>query len=506
MPGTFNESNRPRRPGAYFNFVSAERETVIPSAAGVVAIPFTHEWGPFKEVVRLNSLSDFTAIFGDDVSKSGYRMVRQAFQGEGLPGRGGAGAVLAYRYGGSAAARAAVVVQNVTPVNAIKVWGRYQGTRGNGLKYVVRASSRVGWSELLILEGTVEVERWTYPTISVLSLAKKVNAGSNWVTISGPVETDPTSETGIITGVGLTTTAAGGVALAGGNDGTAFTGGDVSAALDQVARERFGLFTIEIDPTVTYSGSAGTAIHTTIATWTKELNAAGKRFMTVLGGAKGEDAATANTRSQGFGDPNIVNLGVGLVRDPVLGDLGTYQLAARVAGIIAQRGERRSITFARFSGLEIIESIAEGDIEEAFDAGTLILSRDNHPVAPVRIEKASTTYQEDVADERDPLVFGQPKYVRTMHGLEMEITEYVEMNVIGLLPITDSTKEALVAEITARALTPRIDMGVIQPGARISTRPNTPLDAEYIDLDYEVRLAPSVEQVFNTVRVTRSQV
>ena len=81
MPGTYSETNRPRRPGAYFNFIAKEEAVIPPSVGSVVAIPIIHDWGPTTPV-QVGSMAEFDKIYGDtDTSRTPGRLAR-------LPGRG----------------------------------------------------------------------------------------------------------------------------------------------------------------------------------------------------------------------------------------------------------------------------------------------------------------------------------------------------------------------------------------------------------------------------------
>ena len=77
MAGIFSKSSRPKRPGAFFNFVAAEQQPILENTSGVVAIPFVHDWaiaggwvafalGAYALVVAtLNLLLDMNAIEHD---------------------------------------------------------------------------------------------------------------------------------------------------------------------------------------------------------------------------------------------------------------------------------------------------------------------------------------------------------------------------------------------------------------------------------------------------------
>src|SRR3954467_2206047 len=102
MPGQFSKSNRPERPGAYFNFVARPTARILPNVGAVVALPFTHDWGPMDQAVLCTDFDQWRSIYGPTTTTPGYKAAKQAFEGEGSysGSRGGAGAVLAYRFGG----------------------------------------------------------------------------------------------------------------------------------------------------------------------------------------------------------------------------------------------------------------------------------------------------------------------------------------------------------------------------------------------------------------------
>jgi hypothetical protein len=239
-----------------------------------------------------------------------------------------------------------------------------------------------------------------------------------------------------------------------------------------------------------------------LATWSEGLNTSGKRFVTVVGGAAGESVATAVTRSGTLNDPNFVNLGGGTYEDSKFGATSTAQLAPRVAGILANAGESQSITFKRLAGLSITLGSTNAEIISALENGVVTIARDSHPEAPVRLEKGLTTFTDTDDVDRPYSIYSNPKFVRTMHGLELELTEFAEINVIGRLPVNDSTREYLVGQMAAR-LEAREAAGVVQAGWSVDVDNDPPPsdDDEFIGLVYGIGFGRSLEQVFNTVVV-----
>ena len=254
--------------------------------------------------------------------------------------------------------------------------------------------------------------------------------------------------------------------LATGNDGATLIAQDWTDMMTACGPVRFSLFApFDLtDPTILLS----------IQVWAINLNLTGGRFLTVVGGALNETIAAAVARSQTLqaapsGAPqaaaeNFVNLGVGSLVDSVLGTLSTAQLAPRVAGILAARGESMSLTFARMAGTSPGVLPSDADISSAFNAGVVVFGQDSNTDSPVRIEKGLTTYVG--ADPSKPyLIYRNPKFVRTMHGIELEITDWAAANAIGSLQVNDPTRAYIVGHahevIDARATPGRRPAGLL---------------------------------------------
>lgn len=493
MGGIFSKSNRPTLPGAYVNFQSQIVETIPSSPGTAVAIPFTHDWGPFETVVRVSSFAEFQNIFGSSDDTAGYRAVRQAFQGEGLEGRGGAGEVVCFRMGGSAAAKASVVLDNTSAAAAITLTARYEGTRGNDLTVVTQNHAADNTkNELLILDGTVLVEKYVYTDANITDLAAQINDRSDWVTAGS-----------VTSGTALAAVSGSDGDLTGGNDGTSLLSADWVAALNGLSIHRFAVLCAY--------GLTDSGIRATVAAWTDDQNDLGNRFFAVFGGAAAESLSTASSRSAALASPNIVNVGIGTITDTTLGSgqtelaLSTSEFAARVAGVIAARGESQSLTHARFAGVEITIGATLSELESAFDAGVLALSRDSHATAPVHIKTGLTTWTQTDAttDPSKPyLIYRQPKYVRTIHGIESDLTRWAEENIIGQRVINEQTREAVVAEVKTR-LTDRQSQGAVQAGWTVGIDQNPPPsdEDEFIALTVSVSFARALEQVYFTVSV-----
>jgi Phage tail sheath protein beta-sandwich domain len=489
LAGTFSTTSLPKRAGAYFNFIARPQVLVPPAVGSVVAVPFVHTWGPDATVVALSDFSDFTAVYGNDLASQGYRAVRQAFRGEAARGRRGAGTVLAYRMAAASAAKATVSLTNVTPAAALRVDAIYKGTRGNNLRVTIQTDPIDGTKrDFIVLDGATEIERFVYTPTSMADLASRVNGVSDWVTV-----------TTLIDGVALTAVAS--VPLTGGADGTTLTAGEWTAMMTAFEPQRFGYFAPHDLTDVSITAS--------VVSWGKNANAKGRRFFVVLGGVLDEAVSVAVTRASTMNDPDFITMGVGSIRDNEMLDangnpivLSTSQFAPRLAGIMSALGENRSLTGARVAGVDILNGANEASIDSAFAGGVIVLARDSDAEAPVRVEKGLSTYTTTTNQDVPYLIFRNPKFVRTLHDLQDEITQWVQSEVIGQLSVNAKSRSAVVAHMST-LLQSAEDGEAIQPGwtAQVSANP-PPIDsAEYIAIDVGLAFERSAEQVLTTITV-----
>jgi hypothetical protein len=490
MPGQFTAGGtRPPLPGAYFDFQVVQQVQPPINTLGTVAIPLTHSWGPANTIVTLNSLADFNTYFGTGGYKPpnyspGYKAVYQAFLGEGLPGRGGAARVLAYRMVGSAGASSTLTIQNTSPANALTLTAKYPGSFGNQIAYTNTANARnpSTQSDLNIYVNGLIAETYTYNKTDIVALAAAINASSQWVTALEVA-------TGTALAVQATPTS-----LASGNDGSTLVAQDWTNMMAAFGIPNFSLFApFDLEDS---------SILASLVTWAQGLNNAGNRFMTVVGGPSSDTAATAATRSASIDDPNFVNIGVGTYQDGLIGTLNTAQLAPRLAGIMAGRGDSAGLSFARLANVSILTGASASDILASISAGWMAIGQDSNANAPVRFEKGVTTFTD--SDPNRPLyAYGNPKFVRTMQDIQNTITQWAEFNVVGLLPVTDQSVQYVLGFVKAYFKSLEANQ-VIQPGWLVQRNPSpppTPQD-DFISILYKVSFARDAEQVLNVVTVT----
>lgn len=489
MPGTFSRTNLPRRAGAYVRFESAIEQAILPAPGSIVAIPLVHDWGPKETATFVRSLNEFQNIFGEGIT-AGYNAVQQAFRGEGVGGVGGAGGVLVYRMVGTAGAKAAHVLTNTMPATALTLTAIYEGSRGNDLKVTVQDhAGGTTYDELLILDGSTVLERYIYLNADIADLVAQINLVSAWVTATLAVDD-----------VALTNVSA--QAFTAGEDGATLVVGNWTAALDALDVERFGII-VPYDLT-------DDSILASVKTWAQGKNEGGKRFLVVIGGDGTDTLAEAVDRSSDFNDPNFVNIGVSQVVDAQLLDesgdpvaLTPAQLAPRIAGVLARRGEAQSISFARLAGLTITTGPTDAEVLTAYDGGVVVLTRGSDSANPTRIEKGLTTWTIDNDDTQPYLIFSRPKFVLTMQGIDAEVSEYAELNIIGKLPVNAKSRAAVIGYLKS-ILQRREDQSIIQPGwtVDIDRTLTTGDDDEFLAFSIGLAFGRSAEQVFFSITVS----
>lgn len=489
MAGTFSKDARPVGAGSFMDFIVQTPTVVLPSTGKIVCVGFTHNWGPLKTPTLLTSFGQFLNLFKGDPSNptSGFNAVLQAFEGD--QDFGGAAAVLAYRMGtvtGSPAAKATRTLQNTTPALALTMTAKYEGTLANGLTVTTQDfAGDATRNQLLLFRGTQLLETYTYLDADIAGLATQINASSNWMTAVANV-----------TGVALANVS--GQAFSAGADGGTLVTGDYTTAMSDLGTQRFGVLTFEnlTDAPITAS----------LKSWVQTQQTAGYRFFFVTGGVGSESSSTAITRAGTLNDPNIVTIGQGNLTDNNLltsagvpTALTPAQFAPRLAGSLAARGERYSLTYAKFPGIVLAQGATASEIAAAQAGGLIVLDRMSDSTATVRIANGVTTYTTTTDPTTPKPIFMMPKFVATMQGLQNDLTLWSDANIIGKQTVDNDTRTAVLAQIN-ELMRQRELLGSVQPGWSAFVDPTPPpSDSDaFVAFVILAKFGRSVEQVYFT--------
>src|SRR3990167_4793656 len=174
MGGNWTPNPLPIRPGAYINFESSGSSPVEPGEFGRVGMPVRSTWGPANQFVDIVTDADRTSTYGpvdgDPTSTTETSwLIREAILGK-------AELVKAYRVVGVGATAATVTINDDLALPTLQLDAKFVGTRANGFEAIVRQNSLFSTkADLVIREGTVELEVWTHTKDDVASVVTAIN-------------------------------------------------------------------------------------------------------------------------------------------------------------------------------------------------------------------------------------------------------------------------------------------------------------------------------------------
>lgn len=487
---------RPVLPGVYPEYTAEPRTTIPPSPGAVVAVPILHDWGPVNDPKLCEDFGDYETWFGKSVTP-GRIAVYGAFVGEGLEGAGGAGAVLVSRIAGADALEAFVVLDNPAAADAFRIEAKYVGTRGNDLRVTVTPVV-TGIQEVVLLDGTVELESFTYRIADGFDTLLDAMTGSGWVV-------------GSVTLEGVTGLAPGTFPLTGGDDGDTLTGADWVSALEPFNDFDFAVFAPFDVPWEPGAGAPELATRDTVAAivaWRDDQEARyGHRFTVVVGGALDELPADAIERAESLLNPGVISVGGPGFNDDVFGALSTSQLAPRIAGVRAARGEGQSMDLARLAGgtprpLPTGSRVSLNAQIDMVQAGVIVVGRDRWQVAPSRIVADVNTYQPDIGSgdpdalpaDRPKSVWGNPKFVLSMQQFANSAQAEVEREMIGKVAVNDDTRAAAAARVL-RMVKDRERTGAFAAGSIVEAVPGADTD-KFVRVKVTLTFGRALAQLF----------
>lgn len=487
MAGRYNDNVEPILPGSYFQFIADTIELPPASVGQTLMLPVVHDWGPIDTAVLVRNYQEWLLIFGDS-DTPGRRAVFGAFTGEGYAGKGGAGNVIVYRMAGTSVAASEVTLLNTNADDAATFTALYQGERGNRYRWTVRPAATAGRKEVVILDGARELEVYEIAQADIADLVDQVNAHSG---LYSGVVVDGSTALADVTAAAPT----------GGDDGATLTSGDWTSMANNVEFEPFSVF-CPFDLTDAPTQAA-------LKAWVLDVNSRSKGITALFGGVIDETFSAHQTRAQGYNSEDIIAFGTGRIAESIYSadgtevEISTSQAAPRLAGSVCRRGERADVVMARFRGWRIVSGPTLAQAELAAQSGMAVLTRDGHRVAPVKVALAPTSYQG--GEDGKPLrIYGNVKFMRTIHGLERDIAEDQESgDLIGEVGVTDRTRD-LVLGRAVKILSDRIRDEIITSDSTVKFDPDvTTSDTDdFVALVYEVGLVPGLRKIKNKIRVT----
>lgn len=448
---------KPLLPSSAVRFTGESTLSIPPTFNQVVAVVGRHNWGPVgmpEDGEPIMSFAAFEAQYGSADSELRDAVIG-AFLGMALTGQRGAGGVIPYRAAGAAVDEASLVVNNTTPAAALTLTAKQPGTLGNDLSVVIEDDSVDAARDVLrILYRGAEVEKFVYAQADIAALAAAINARpSRWVTA------DDT-----ITGVALTHTA--GTSLAGGNDGGALTAVEYEAATRALEFSDFGIFSP--------AALTDVAVKVQLASWVKTMAEEMRPVRMIVGGPQDEtvdDAIAELVANPALRGPHVIRFAVGTYFDDYLEkNVGTAELAPRLAGVLAARGQLSALTRALLGGLHVVggTGATTDELVAGRDAGLTMLRRVSNPAADLAVSQGVTTFIDRTADGLPFELFSEPRIVGLLDNTIRRMVQWGDDIVIGDLPVTDDTRN-LVRKEVRKILDEYESTGLAKPGTGFVT-------------------------------------
>lgn len=311
MAGTYTEGISQKLSGVYTLIKAAIQRTAV-GQRGVVAYPFTANWGPVNQIREVGNDTDFLKLFnGEATGFTANLIYKLAFKGQ--PSK-----VLGYRMATSAAAKATATLSDIATGQALALETLYPTTRA--FTATVKEGFTTGEKVVEILEdGRLLV---SVKGATVQAIADELNR-SDFVRVT-TVGTNMPADTA-------------GVSFTGGNNGADVTASEYVAFTEALEAEE-GVNAFSLD------GVTDNAIIETTKEFAKRVRSEGLYITFVNGGPASWDTnpADANAKSRSFNYRAIVNVGNGA--DGYTAAEAAVYAASRVAAVALNSGLTDEVT------------------------------------------------------------------------------------------------------------------------------------------------------------------
>lgn len=346
MAGTYQEGQSKTLSGVY-SLILAILNSVSGGARGIVAVPFTANWGPVNALVLLGRATEFDAKFNTKEGATGIGGATTAQKVRTLAYKAQPSQVLGYRMATSAAAKG-----SATLATGWTLQTAYPSDRT--FTAVVKAGVAPGATAVQIVENGVVLV--SVEDTTVAGLQAKLNA-SGIVTVSAAGAALPTNTAG--------------VAFAGGNNGATVTATEYGAFLTEV----------EADHTANGIALDGVTDAPTLATldaWLRRVRDEGFYITAARGGVTGwdSDLALGNAQSKTLNYRGWINVGNGC------DGYTSAEMAVFVAAYAASIALNASVTdqVIPFEKVNVKTPLTLGGRIQAKQAGTLVFTMEGGQV------------------------------------------------------------------------------------------------------------------------------
>lgn len=420
MAGTYLEGTSKILSGVY-TIIQAALTRVSMGARGIVAYPFTSDWGPVNSLETITTPGEFKAQYnGGAAGLTADKIYEHAFKGK--PQR-----VLAYRMATASAAAGGTVLEDDLATPSLTLETLYPSDRA--FTAVVKPGV-VSGKLVEILEGTVKLVSAEGATVDALVALLNV---SDYVRVTDQGLVLPADSAG--------------VQFAGGSNGSTATATEYAAFLDE----------LEADGTAaafSLDGVSDDVVLTPAREWVKRVRQEGTYITFVQGGPIGWDSDTpaANTVSLGINHRGIINVGNG-VDGYTAAELAIF-VAARVASVALNMTLTDEVT----PYVAVNKKLKPGVRIVAKESGTVVLVQDGNAVLiDEAINTLTTPPAGEVAEFRKIRINNALDYIAKDLEKFGDAYKRTRSN-------TQEARETYAATVENSYLKPLVGLEVLQPG------------------------------------------
>lgn len=418
MAGTYQEGQHKDLSGVYSRIVTSVT-AALTGVRGIVAYPFTSDWGPVNVLTEAPDKNDFNAKFNAErTTLTASKISLHAFKGS-------PSLVLGYRMATDTAKKGEATLATGWVLETL-----YPSARSLVAKVT---DSLTGGKVVEILEGGRSLAKVEGTTVEGLTTA--INS-TDYVRVK-------------TAGAALPSNAAG-AAFTGGNNGSGVTGTEYTAFREEVEADGRAK-ALALD---SYADAAEVAA--TVA-WAKRAHEEGTYITFVNGGPIEWDSnlSVANAASRSYNSRLIVNVGNG-ADGYTAGDLAIF-IAARVASVALNR----SITDEPVPYARVNRKLTKSPRIEAKRAGTLLFVQNGDLV---QIDEGINTFTQVTDPETERLEFGKIRVSNALNQVtgDLEVFGDAYKRTRSNTPEARETYAALVEE---SYFGPLVAQEVLQPGA-----------------------------------------
>ncbi len=434
------------RPGIYINFKSESSPPPAQGTRGVVAIAKALSWGG-AGVMEIEAGADTTPYIGCPITAPQAMFLRELFKGTNVSG--GPAKVLLYRLPAAGEAAAAAELGGGVTATAL-----YPGARGNDISVSIAADVNDPDSFVVttMVDGAVADRQLVKDAAGLVP--------NGWVKFSG-------------TG---TLTAAAGVTLTGGADGTAEASA-YAAALEALEPHHFDV--------LAYDGTDST-VRQAMAAFVRRLAEQNGRYcQLVASGAQGADS------------PYVISTNSGVVLEDGT-QLAAHEVVWWLAGAEAGAQYDRSLTYAAYPGAaDAAARQTDSQIEAELRAGNIVLTRE---FGSVRIESdinTLTTYTPDMGR-----VFHKNTTMRVCSSLANDLYREFSLNYLGKVKNNEEGRGLFKAAVLGylKTMYDRGALGRRPTGDDITVERGE--EADSLVIAVAIQVGDAVEKIYLTVSVS----